>query len=396
MFKKIVIIGNGAAGHSALEAIIASKEPCDITVVTKEKTPVYYRPMLSEYISLETLPQRFFIKPIEWYRENNVTTLTNSAVDAIDPQEKTVVLDSGTRLPYDKLIVTTGSYNFVPPLPGYTLRGVGSLRTLEDAEHIKAATDGTQDVVVIGGGLLGLELGWQLKNLGHSVDVVEMMDRLLPRQLDEESSAFFQKAVEKTGMNLHTGVQTTAIEGEFSAKGVALSSGTTLPADLVYFSVGVRADTKLLGEAGAEVSRGVIVDDYMRTSLPDVYAAGDCAEHHGINYAIWPEASAQGKVAGLSAIGKSVAYDPITPFHLYHGMNLRLFSIGDVGNDPSKTYDVHKSVTSDTLEKFFFIDNRLVGGILIGDISKSGYLKKALATETTREAFNAAILEGKR
>ncbi|MDN5353038.1 MAG: hypothetical protein PWQ12_1959 [Clostridiales bacterium] len=391
MNKKIVVIGNGAAGNAAVEEILANEKDCKIIQITNEYSPIYYRPMLSEYISEKEVPKRFYLHDEEWYKENKIDFLKKANVGKILPDEKRIELATGESIDYDALILAMGSYNFMPPMPGSDKKKVVSLRTLEDADKIKAMAEDAHRAVIIGGGLLGLELGWQLVKLGIEVSVLEMMNRLLPRQLDEEASVLFEEKVKAAGINVLKGVKTQQITGNQSAEGVELTDGTVVPADFVIFSIGVRANAQVAKEAGLKTERGIVVDSAMRTSDPNIFAAGDCAEFEGINYAIWPEAIAQGKVAGLGAIGKEAAYETLVPFNLYHGMNMRLFSIGDVGGNPDKTYDVEKAIEGDRFEKFFFSDGKLVGGILLGDISKSSKLKRALAEGQTKEDFLASL-----
>lgn len=386
MKNRVVIIGNGAAGISAAEAIVGQKSLVDVTMITNEDCCVYYRPMLSEYLSMESLPSRFYLHDDAWYKEHNITMKKGFLATKIDPSVKHVVLESGEKIPYDKLILATGSYNFVPPLPGADFKNVYNLRTLEDANQIKEVIETGKKAVVIGGGLLGLELGWQLIQSGLKVSVVEMMDRLLPRQLDHEASELFMKKVLDTGMDVLTGVGTKAIEGDDKATSVVLDNGKTLEADFVFISIGIRADIELGKDAGLKFNRGLLVNSTMQTSDPSIYACGDCAEFDGVNYAIWPEAIAQGKTAGLASIGIQQPYSTLVPFNIYHGMNLRLFSMGDVSVDDQTI--VKKSGDQDAYEKYFFKDQKLVGGILLGNIAKSSKLKKAIADRIGIDAFD--------
>lgn len=390
MKEKIIIIGNGAAGNAALEEIVAQYASYEITVISSEGLPVYYRPMLSEYISEEQLPKRFHLHDQSWYVDNAITTLYDKTVQSLDIAAQRITLSDGVLLEYDKLIIATGSKNFIPPLPGAKKEGVYDLRTYADAEIIKKKASIASKAVIIGGGLLGLEMGWQLRKLNIDVTVVEMMQRLLPRQLDEEASEIFEQKVLATGIKVIKGVQTNEIVGDDFATGVLISTGEVLEADMVIFSIGIRADVALAKEAGIAIERGIIVNDFMETNVKNVYAAGDCAEFAGINYAIWPEAVEQGKVAGLNAIGIKTVYKPVIPFNIYHGMDMRLFSIGDVGGNPANAYAIDRKGDAENFEKYFYVNDRLVGGILIGNISKSGKLKKGVAENLSRHAFENA------
>lgn len=390
MSKKIIIIGNGAAGNAALEEILKSQESHHVTVISSEPTPAYYRPMLSEYLSEAKLPKRFYLHELSWYSDNHVDFINGKTVTEIHPDTNQVSIGT-QKLHYDVLILATGSNNFIPPMPGADLENVISLRTLEDAETIKQMAMKAKKTAIIGGGLLGLELGWQLIKAGLSVDVIEMMDRLLPRQLDPEASEIFEQKVEAAGIHVIKGVQTKAVLGDTKAESVELGNGATIEADFVAFSIGVRADIKLAKAAGIKTDRGICVDDHMRTNYENIFAAGDCAEFKGINYAIWPEATDQGKIAGLNAIGKRAVYDPIVPFNIYSGMNMRLFSIGDVGGNPGLNYETHKNQDDTHFEKYYFVDDVIVGGILLDDISKSAKLKKALLSKTHKSEFLSSL-----
>lgn len=387
MSEKIVIIGNGAAGNAALEEIISKDKTNDITVITTESTPIYYRPMLSEYLSEPEVPKRFYLHDQNWYDEHGVKVHYQMEVQKIDSSSQTIMLPNDVELKYDKLILCTGSRNFIPPLSGVKLGGVMDLRTLSDADLIKYKATHARKAVIIGGGLLGLEIGWQLRKLNIGVTVVEMMDRLLPRQLDAEASVIFEEKVAATGIEVIKGVQTLELVGQEWVEGVKLSNGETIEADFVIVSIGIRADVTLAKESGLNINRGIVVDDFMQTSVKNIYAAGDCAEHNNINYAIWPEAIEQGKIAGLNAMGIRSVYEPVVPFNIYHGMNMRLFSIGDVGGDPAKTYTIEHFKAEDHFEKFFYVDDVIVGGILIGNIAKSSKLKKAVASGMKKGSF---------
>lgn len=389
MKEKIIIIGNGAAGNYALEEIINQSAIFDITVITTESAPSYFRPMLSEYISVSEVPNRFYLHDQAWYDAKGINILYQTQVKSIDTSNQSIVLEDDKTLDYDRLILCTGSKNFIPPMPGSKKDNVVDLRTLSDAEIIKHKAKTAKQVVIIGGGLLGLELGWQLRKLNIDVTVVEMMQRLLPRQLDEEASTIFEEKVSATGIKVIKGVQTQEIVGNDSATGVLLSTGEVLEADLVVFSIGIRADVTLAKNAGITIDRGIQVDDFMQTSAKNVYAAGDCVEFAGMNYAIWPEAVEQGKVAGLNAAGVKAVYKPVVPFNIYHGMDMRLFSIGDVGGNPANAYTVQREGDANHFEKYFYVDDVLVGGILMGNIAKSGKLKKAVVDGLTRESFEA-------
>lgn len=388
--QKIVIIGNGAAGNAALDAILSTKKDCQITLVSEEAELFYYRPLLSEFISAETLPPRFYLKTPESYQKEGLTFISGLKATRVLPQENKVILEDGQSLSYDKLIYAAGSKNFIPPIPGYTLPQVTTLKTLENANFIKSLSQGLTQAVIIGGGLLGLELAWQLKKLKIDVTVVERMERLMPKQLDEEFSSLFESKILATGIKLIKDAEVIGINGAIKVESVSLKSGETLKADAVFFSIGIRANMQILKDEGAITTNGILVNDKMETSLKDIYAAGDCAVFNESNYAIWPEAMAQGKVAGLNAIGEMVSYKPILPFHLYHGLDTQLFSMGDIGHDPSKAYT---TLESNQNVKVYICNGIVVGALAMDDVSKSSSLRKAITTCMSESDFKAAFPE---
>ena len=293
----------------------------------------------------------------------------------------------GENLSYDKLILSNGSYNFIPPIPGHEKKNVFSLRCLLDADIIKSKAKESNSAIIIGGGILGLEVGWQLRKCGLEITVLDIANRLLSVQLDKESSEIFEKKVLETGIKVIKNVKIDKLVGDNYANGVKLADGTELNADFIVISAGVRANVDLGKTANIEFNRGLIVNEKMETSVAEIYAAGDVAEFNGINYAIWPEAMEQGKVAGRNAIGIDSHYEQIIPSNIYMGMNLKLFSIGNVGNKENTEYDVVKNQENDYFEKFYFVNGYFVGGILIGSLSKSLKLKNALKSKFTKQEF---------
>ncbi len=210
--------------------------------------------------------------------------------------------------------------------------------------------------------------------------VLELAPRLMGRQLDEGASQMMKSIIEAQGIAVHTGVQISAVEGEEHVTGVRLGDGTLLPAQLVILSCGVRSNIGIAKEAGIDTDRAVIVDSHMLTSNEDIYACGDCAQYEGINYAIWPQAVEQGKVAGANAAGESLTYTTVPAALTFHGMNTALFSIGDNGGNPDLVYRTveFKDVSRKQYEKYYFRNNHLCGVILIGDVSKMGEMSDAI------------------
>jgi hypothetical protein len=234
--------------------------------------------------------------------------------------------------------------------------------------------------VVIGGGVLGLEAAWELKKAGIDVQVLEAAPILMGRQLDENASDILKAFAEKSGVKISTGVSVEAVEGEEHVSGVRLADGRVIPAEIVVVSAGVRANTALAKEMGLETDRAVKVNNRMETNIPKVYACGDCAEFNGANYAVWPEASEQGRIAGANAAGDALEYTATVPALTFHGMNTALFAAGDNGKNPNLLYKTveFKDMGKGRYSKYYFLNNRLSGVIMIGDLSDMVKMTEAL------------------
>ncbi|MCT4687887.1 FAD-dependent oxidoreductase [Vallitalea sp.] len=383
--EKVVIIGNNAAGISAVEAIRKRNTDAEIIVIDKDPNYAYYRPSLSDYISDSHDEEYFYLHKKEWYSENNINLMLGTTVTKIDASNNQIILDNGEIVSYEKLILANGSHNFIPELSGINKKGVFSIKTLSDADEVKSYAKNSNKAAIIGGGLLGLEAAWELKKLGLDVTVIELADRLLPKQLDEESSKILEDGIKKTGININKSVTANAIIGEDEVTGIQLSNEMIIEADIVIVSIGVRANTKLAQEAGININRGIIVDEYMRTNINNIYGAGDVTEFNGINYYIWQQAIEQGEVAGANAVGDTLTYKNIIPNNVFNAMNMNIFSTGDLGSKKDLSYNsVNKQDGDKSIyKKLYFTGNKFTGGILIGDITKSSDMIKGVEEKTS-------------
>ncbi|GMQ58795.1 hypothetical protein AN1V17_31910 [Vallitalea sediminicola] len=383
--EKIVVIGNNAAGISAVEAIRKRNTNAEIIVIDKDTNYAYYRPSLSDYISDSHDEDYFYLHDEGWYNDNKVNLMLGTLVTSIDSGNNQVVLENGEIIDYDKLILANGSHNFVPQLPGINKKGVFTIKTLSDADNVKEYAKKCKKAAIIGGGLLGLEAAWELKILGLDVTVVEMADRILPKQLDEDSSKIFEEGIMKTGINVYKNVTADAILGEDRVTGIHLMNEMIIEADMVIISIGVRANTKLAEEAGISINKGIIVNEYMKTNIDNIYAAGDVTEFEGISYYIWQQAIEQGEVAGANAVGDTMTYQNIIPNNVFNAMDMNIFSTGDLGNIKESSYSsINQQDTKKSIyKKLYFIEEKFVGGILIGDISKSSNMIKGIKQKSS-------------
>ncbi len=375
-----VILGNGAAGHYAAEAIRKRDRTGTITMISNEPYRTYNRPMLTKSIMAGLNEEQIAVEDASWYEENHIYQILGHEVVKIDPEAKEVHLDDGSKYHYTKLIYALGSECFIPPIKGADKDGVIAIRRLSDTKKVAEKLKETKHVVVIGGGVLGLEAAWELKKSRCEVTVLELAPVLMGRQLDKTAGEMLKKISEGQGIQIHTGVQIEAIEGGEKAEGVRLADGTVIPAELVIVSCGVRANTALAKEAGIETDRAVIVNEKMETNIPDIYACGDCAQYEGINYAIWPQAVEEGKTAGAQAAGDDNTYSTVPAALSFHGMNTALFAAGDNGQNPDLIYKTveYKDEGKKQYQKYYFLNNRLCGVILIGDTSRMAEMTEAL------------------
>lgn len=388
-----LILGNGAAGISAAKAIRERDKTGSIVMVSNEPYPAYNRPMLTKSLVADLTPEQVAIEEESWYEENKIYQILGRTVVSMDAAQKEVKLDDGTVLQYGRLVYALGSECFIPPVTGHDKPEVIAIRRLSDTEKIASLLPDIKQVAVIGGGVLGLEAAWELKKAKCDVTVLEAAPQLMGRQLDESGSSMIKDICESHGIRVYTGVNIQEIEGGEHVTGVRLSDGTVFPAQMVIVSAGVRANAALAADAGISVERAVIVDAQMKTNIEDIYACGDCAQYEGINYAIWPQAVEEGKVAGANAAGEELTYTTVPAALTFHGMNTALYAIGDTGKNPSLIYKTleMKDGSKKQYQKYYFFNNRLCGVILIGDISRMAALAEAVEKKMTFKELSSVL-----
>lgn len=379
--KLYAVLGNGAAGVAAAKAIRERDKTGSIYMISNEEYPAYNRPMLTKSLVAGLDADQIAIQDASWYEEQNICQILGKEVVSVDTKEKEIHTSDGAKFRYDSLIYALGAESFVPPIPGSDLPEVAVIRRLSDTKKVAELLEKTTDAVVIGGGVLGLEAAWELKKARCRVTVLELAPRLMSRQLDEGAGKMLESIGQAQGIEIRTGVTIEAIEGEGRVAGVRLGGGEVIPAQLVIVSCGVRANTKIAEEAGISVERSVVVDSRMQTNVEGIFACGDCAQYEGLNYAIWPQAVEEGKIAGANAAGEALEYLPSPAALTFHGMSTALFAIGDNGSNPNLIYRTveFQDVSRKQYEKYYFRNNRLCGVILIGDTGKMAELSEAVA-----------------
>lgn len=377
-----VILGNGTAGLNAAKAIRQRDKTGTVIMISNEAYPAYNRPMLTKSMLASLTPEQIAVETESWYEANNIYQILGRTAVSVDTKKSEVILDDGSQIHFTRLIYALGSECFIPPIPGRDREQVIAIRRIQDVEKISSLLKTSKTAVVIGGGVLGLEAAWELKKAGLSVTVLEAAPMLMGRQLDATAGSILEEISRRNGISIHTGVSITSIDGDETGavSGVSLSSGEVLPADLVIVSAGVRANTALAQEMGLKTEKAVIVNSRMETGMKHVYACGDCAEYKGANFAIWPEASEQGRIAGANAAGDELEYRPVSSALTFNGMNTSLYAAGDNGKNPNLLYKTveFKDMGKEQYRKLYFLNNRLCGVILIGDLSQMARMTEFL------------------
>lgn len=381
----VVIIGGGVAAVNVADTVSTMNKKARITIISKEKYLPYYRTRLTELIDNDIPMERMEIKKQSWYDERNIKLLLGEEVTSILSGEKAITISNGEKIKYDSLVIASGARCFVPPFENKELKNVRVIRELSETYEVIETAKKCKKAVVIGGGVLGLEAAWGIKNLGVDVTVLEVMPRVLPRQLDEKGSSMLEKLIKDSGVNILTGVEIKGFSGNESVEKVVLKNGEELDAELVIISAGICPNKEFAMSSGIAVNRGIVVNEKMETSLEDVYACGDIAEFNGRIIGLWQVAMEQGKIVGANICGEERIYtEQIQPLS-FEGMNTQLLSIGEIkcAADCKEVVEDYNSVR-DTYKKFFLTNDVLKGAILIGDISKSVAIIKGIREESRK------------
>ncbi len=373
----LLIVGGGIAGVSAAEAARQAAPKWRITLIRGEAHLPYYRLNLTRYLAGEIGRDALPIHPGSWFADHDIELIEETRVAGLDPESHSVALVDGRQLIYDRLVLTMGAHAFIPPLPGVALPGVVPLRTVADADAILERAWSKPACVIVGGGVLGLEAAGALARRGLPVTLLESHQWLMPRQLNRRGGEILAAHLATLGISLRLEARTQQFLGEDCLAGVKLVDGAILPAELAVVATGVRPDTYLARKAGLEVNRGIVVDNHLRTSAADVYAAGDVAEHHGVLYGVWGPSQYQGSIAGLNAVGVETAFGGVPRANALKVLGLDLLSIGQFEPEDG-SYWVVADEPAGKYRHFVFHDGRLVGCILLGEGGAALAAKKAI------------------
>ena len=372
-----LIIGNGVAGTTAAENIRKADKKGNITIMTGEDLPFYHRIRLTEYISGEVAEDNVVARKKEWYGNQNINLELMTRITRAEDQEKVIITEDNRTLSYDRLLIATGSHSFIPPIKGSEKKGVFALRTIKDARDISAYAGKIEDVVLIGGGLLGLEAGNALRKLGKRVTVVEFFPRLLPRQLDVDGAKRLQGIMEEMGFSFRLDAKTQEITGGDQVDGVLLEGGEALSSEMVIISAGVRPNMELAENLGLDHDKGIKVDEHLRTNRADIYAAGDVTEFKGMVYGIWPAAMEQGKIAGNNMAGGDMVYEGTVMANTLKVVGVDLASAGNI--DADNEFKSLVFTDEKIYKKIVIEDDRITGCIMLGDTKGFNKMTKAIS-----------------
>ena len=373
---KVAIIGSGAAAMATAESIRKRNKTAEISIFTRENDKPYYRPLLTKDMELKN-SENFFLKSDAFYETNKIGLNLGVTTTEIDKESQTITFEDGSNYQYDKLVIATGAACFMPPIKGIQSNGVHALREKSDLDKMVAqletiqAKKETVKVVIMGGGLLGLETACALTAKGCLVTVLEASPNILPRQMDKDGVHLLREAIEASSVKVKAGVFVDEIYGNEGVQGVITACGQQFECDMVIVSAGVRSNIQLAQAAKLDTTRGIKVNAQMQTSDENIYSVGDCAEYKGVVAGLWDPAISQGRIAGANIAGDVSDYQPRVLGATLHAFNVKLFSIGDLGFNDELEYQQVSNIDniSKTYKKLYFVEGKLVGGILFGDLT---------------------------
>ncbi len=398
---KYLIIGNSAGGIGAAEAIREVDRAGRITIISDEPYPAYSRPLISEYLAGRCPLEKMLFRPIDFYEKNQIQAILGQKVEQVDIGERTVRLENGRTIAWEKLLLATGGVPIVPQIDGIDRGGVFTFSTLDDAKAIEQYfSQRVGRAAVVGGGLIGVSVAEALVRQGIKVAIVEMKERILNTILDKETSALAEERLKQAGVEIITGHTVAAVSSYYFAgevTGVTLDDSRPIPCELVIVAIGVQPRTELLAGTGIEINRGIVVDRYMTTSSANVYACGDAAEAYDFIYGenrltpIWPNAYVGGRVAGFNMAGVPTEYPGGTAMNSLKYFGLAIVSAGIV-DPPDSSYEVLTKRREHSYKKVILKDGLVMGMVFAGNIEKSGIVFSLMKDKVNVDSFKQALV----
>jgi nitrite reductase (NADH) large subunit len=367
--EPLVVVGNGMAAARLVDELTKlAQGRYAIAVVGDEPRLAYNRVLLSSVLSGATASHEIELKPASWWRDRGVTLKYGCRASEIDVGRRELKIANEENIAFSKLVIATGSMPLRLSVPGADLAGVHTFRDSRDVDLLLALAAQRKRVVVVGGGLLGLEAAYGLARGGGSVTLVHLMDRLMERQLDLPAAELLKSLVERKGIQVLLNANTARLHGESRVEAIELFDGRRIDADAVIFAAGIRPNIALAKDAGIPVNRGIVVDDYLQTGAADIFALGECAEHRGTCYGLVEPAYEQARVLAQHLAGRAAAYNGSVVATNLKVSGVSVFSAGDfMGADGSETI-VLNDARAGTYKKLVIANGRLTGAVLVGDV----------------------------
>jgi nitrite reductase (NADH) large subunit len=390
----VFIIGNGLAGTIAAKTLRELDSAVDIHIFAEENYSYYPRPNLIEFLAGRIPYERIFAFSEDWHVRQKINIHLGEPVRKIFPESQEIELAGGRKENYDTLLLANGASSFVPPIKGSDKRGVFTLRTLDDALAILDYLKDQAQVAILGGGLLGLEIARGLKLRGAEVDVLEFFDRLLPLHLDAYGATLLKDQIERSGIRVSLGAVTQEILGDGEVSGLGLKSGAKINANMVIIAAGVRPNLGLAREAGLAFDRGVVVDDWLRTNQPHIFAAGDGIQHKGKTYGIIPASFDQARTAAYNILGQEKKYEGTVPSNTLKVAGLYVTSVGLTNQENPGLKEMRKYLKEEGVYKKIVIeDGALVGAIWMGTKKGANEITRAVASKVKVNQYVNSLLE---
>ncbi|MCP4994596.1 MAG: NAD(P)/FAD-dependent oxidoreductase [Gammaproteobacteria bacterium] len=401
---RYVIVGNSYAGIGAVESIRELDPYGEIIIIADEPYRAYGRPLITYWIGGAIREDQMDYRPQSWYDDNRIETKLGQKVTQVDPTKQQVTLEDGETVAYDQLLIASGGTPIVPPIEGVDAEGLFTMTRFDEAKAFKTWTDQerVKAGVSIGAGLIGMSVFKAIKGIDVKLTLVELLDRVLGLALDYESSAMIEAELVKAGVDVRTSSAAEAIlkDDQGRVEAVRMKGGEVIPCQTVVMAVGVRPNVGLLEGSGIEINRGVVVDGRMRTSVADIYAAGDVVEAknvlNGTNQviAILPLAYEQGRVAGYNMAGADRIYPGGIPLNSLPIFDLALMTMGITLTDDQPDLEVLVYQEEKVYRKLVFAGERLVGAILIGNVAYGGVLTWLIRSQRVVDYDREALLKG--
>jgi nitrite reductase (NADH) large subunit len=394
--EPLVVVGNGMAAARLVDELAkVALGRYAIAVIGAEPRLAYNRVLLSSVLAGETASQDIELKPAAWWRDRGVTLKYGCVATEIDVGRRELKIANEESIAFSRLILATGSTPLRLNVPGANLAGVHTFRDSRDVDLLLTLAAQKKRVVVVGGGLLGLEAAYGLAKAGAVVTLIHLMDRLMERQLDAPAAELLKSLVERKGITVLLNANTARLLGETHVEGVELADGRVLDAEAVIFAAGIRPNTALAKDAGISVNRGIVVDDHLQTAVPDIFALGECAEHRGICYGLVEPAYDQARVLAGHLAGRPSAYDGSVVATNLKVSGVAVFSAGDfIGADGSEAI-VLSDVRRGTYKKLVIANGRLSGAVLVGDTADALWYLEMIRGQKPVAAIRADMMFGR-